>query len=270
MSMKNVGFVGIGVAAGFIGASIFLLVNDSRRPHELPVALPPAASSFASMGIPPSRPQSQRGTPEPAVPARTARTPEEIRQLAHRVLQALAPPSPEAVREADEQREAAQLLASGLTQERFDWIMLRREELVARQATQAPSNPQRAHYQPDPDIGLRELIGAEEYSKFRVATGRLTTVGVPEVVPGSAAELAGLKAGDEIVSYGGRRVFNLQDLDNVAADNTSRGSVSVEVKRDGHTFRIAMPAGPPGLRVETVEEMMARWGRSSSAASAVQ
>ncbi len=59
---------------------------------------------------------------------------------------------------------------------------------------------------------LRKELGDAEYERYLKATGRPTEVRVMECGATSAAERSGLKAGDEIVSYGGTRVFDARDL----------------------------------------------------------
>jgi membrane-associated protease RseP (regulator of RpoE activity) len=259
MSLKNAGFVSIGVVAGFFGTMLYQPVED-RRDARVPLPAAVAASSSSVIAsLPPAPPQRSASTQAD----RTKNT-KAGEELMSRLQAALAPPPVGAFRDALAQLDSAALLASGMTQERFDWIMLRREEVVARRAMRPASDPYATRYVTDPDLDLRELIGAEEYAQFRVATGRFTTVGVPEVAPGSIAELAGLKPGDEILSYGGKRVFNVHDLDKVASENAAGTQVAVQVQRDGRTFTVAMPAGPLGLRRENVEEMLVRWRRGNA------
>ncbi len=60
----------------------------------------------------------------------------------------------------------------------------------------------------DTDAALRKEMGDAEYEKYLTGTGRPTEVRVMDVLASSPAEKAGLRPGDQIVSYAGTRVFD--------------------------------------------------------------
>jgi S1-C subfamily serine protease len=72
-------------------------------------------------------------------------------------------------------------------------------------------------------------------------------VRVMDVLATSAAERSGLRAGDEIVSYNGKRVFDPRELNTMTSQTAAGGSVTVEVNRDGQTMQVTVPAGPLGV-----------------------
>jgi membrane-associated protease RseP (regulator of RpoE activity) len=151
-------------------------------------------------------------------------------------------------------REAQQLLTAGFAPARIEWLQRRQDELQEQRARDSALRVQQGRPDPfvgrfliDGDLPLREEIGEEEYTRMREATGRPTSVAVTGVVPGSHAETAGLRTGDEIISYGGKRVFNYYDLAKMAADNPS-ASLTVEIRRNGQKMQVVMPAGETGIR----------------------
>jgi len=67
------------------------------------------------------------------------------------------------------------------------------------------------------------------------------------VLASSPAERSGLKPGDEIVAYAGKRVFDLRELNNLTFQGTPGESVVVEVRRDGQSVQLVLPRGPLGI-----------------------
>jgi S1-C subfamily serine protease len=67
------------------------------------------------------------------------------------------------------------------------------------------------------------------------------------VLPGSPGEKAGLRAGDEVVSYAGQRVFNVGELNSLTFEGTPGESVVVDVVRDGQQLQLVVPRGPIGI-----------------------
>ncbi len=162
-----------------------------------------------------------------------ARTPEEIAAMRERV------------QKAEEDR----IKAAGLTPERMQDIN-RRAEALRVAAMQAQYEAQRTGQKVENtnvDQALRKELGDAEYERYLQASGRPTDVRVTEVLATSAAERSGLKAGDQIVSYGGTRVFDARDLNALATQGAATGSVTVEVMRDGQTVQVTVPRGPLGV-----------------------
>lgn len=94
---------------------------------------------------------------------------------------------------------------------------------------------------------LRAELGDADYERFLAATGRPVSVGVTSVIASSAAETAGLSPGDEIVAYGGERVFDLRDLNRVLLDGEPGEPVLVDVMRGGQPIQVVIPRGPLGI-----------------------
>ena len=147
------------------------------------------------------------------------------------------------------QRETDALLAAGFSKSRIDWIRSRAEEMEAQHKRVPPDTYIRPQYMADYDLDLRKEIGDDEYERYRVALGRSAGVVITEVSRGSLAESAGLKSGDVIVGYGGKRVFNQPEMSYMIYKEGNAGdAMSMDVRRDGQTIRLTIPRGDPGIR----------------------
>lgn len=156
------------------------------------------------------------------------------------------------------QREDESLIAAGFAPDRIEWIRQRSDELqtqwrkdqAERRRQGLPLDAaQEAAYYYDRDIGLRGEIGDDEYARYRLALGRSAGVAVAALTQGSPASRAGLLSGDDIVNYGGTRVFNLAELNALASPRDPGESVLIDVRRNGQTIQLVVPGGP--LRIET-------------------
>lgn len=145
------------------------------------------------------------------------------------------------------------LVEEGLSAERAAYILQRESELRFAQmqayyeARNAQDPEARLASLTDPDTALREEIGEAEYEKYLRANNRSTSVEVEGVMSSSPAASAGLQPGDEIVRYGGERVYNSRDLIEQAMEG--EGTVVVEVLRDGTSMQVIIPRGPLGIEV---------------------
>ncbi len=148
--------------------------------------------------------------------------------------------------------ETQRIAESGLTQEEYgametmaydmylqgiesDWER-RREAWLANQRP------------PSVDERMRENLGDDAYDRYLFASGRSNRVRLRQVFPGSEAAAAGLRPGDVILSYDGRRVFNFEDLRTLSYDGEVGETVMLEVRNeDGNVSQVVMPRGPMGL-----------------------
>ena len=99
----------------------------------------------------------------------------------------------------------------------------------------------------DSEATLRSELGEQDYEHYLQATGRSTSVSVRSVLAGSPGERAGLKAGDQILTYGGQRIFDVRDLNDLTLKGTPGESVVVDVIRDGQSLQVVVPRGPIGI-----------------------
>lgn len=97
------------------------------------------------------------------------------------------------------------------------------------------------------EAGLRGELGDADFERYLAALGRPTRVVAAGVAADSPAANAGLIAGDEIRSYGGQRVFNLRELNELAQRRSLGETVPVAVIRDGMAMQLYVTGGPLGL-----------------------
>jgi len=146
---------------------------------------------------------------------------------------------------------ANQLVAAGFAQEEAARIVqiesqeslrqlqrqyeLRRARSTQNESTNANLNP------------IRAELGDENYERYLEANGWPTAARIGSVIGGSPGEDAGLRAGDQITSYAGERVFNLNEINNLTVQGNVGESVLVEVQRDGTSVQLTIPRGPIGI-----------------------
>lgn len=164
------------------------------------------------------------------------------------------PPLPSRQRERDTFEERSEeLVEEGLSAERAAYILQRESELRFAQmqafyeARNTENPEERLAELKNPDEVLREEIGDAEYEKYLRANNRSTSVTVEGVMSRSPAAEAGLQPGDEIVRYGGERVYNSQDL--MERSMRGDGPVVVELVRDGTPMEVVIPRGPLGIEI---------------------
>ena len=95
---------------------------------------------------------------------------------------------------------------------------------------------------------LRQELGDEAYDRYLFASGIPNRVRVRQVMPGSAAQMAGLKEGDIVIAYDGERLFDFEDLRAASYNGEPGESVILEVRRtDGTPAQLVIPRGPMGI-----------------------
>ncbi len=98
----------------------------------------------------------------------------------------------------------------------------------------------------DPDSRLRDELSDAEYDSYLNATGRPSRVTVTGVMENSQAEYAGIRPGDQIVTYAGVRVFDFREVVSLTQQGTPGESVIVELLRDGQPMQVAVYRGVLG------------------------
>lgn len=152
-----------------------------------------------------------------------------------------------------EDMRAQRLVAGGFTEERASQI-LEYEDEVRMAALQAEYDARRngESFNPwesasDYQAGLRDRLGDAEYEKYLTAQGGQASVTVREVIRSSPANRAGLKPGDRILSYDGKRVFGMNDLKSFAFSGDPGEDVIVDIERNGQRMQLVLPRGPLGI-----------------------
>lgn len=147
------------------------------------------------------------------------------------------------------------LISAGFTADEADSI-IRRESEAAMQRLNQQYQARRERLQvlaedsntnARPRNSFREEIGDESYERYLTSRGLPTEVEIATVLSGSAGEAAGLQYGDRITSYGGERVFNVRELNQLTLGGAEGESVLVEFEREGETVQTTIPRGPIGI-----------------------
>jgi hypothetical protein len=166
------------------------------------------------------------------------------------------PPDDFRQRRAERSGEAriSALVEAGFSADRADWI-LRREAELEVEAMQARFDARRSDSPIDrldpsmnPNSMLRAELGDADYERYLQANGRPTAVAVTRVLESSPGQAAGLQTGDQIVRYGGSRVFDIADLSAQTLQGSPGESVVVDIIRDDVPMQIVMPRGPIGMQ----------------------
>ena len=195
-------------------------------------------------------------TAAPAIVADDERADERAARATAAAGQAVAgeppgPPGRAGQRFATPEQRAARLVEGGFTPQRAQWLMdrteaLRMESLQAVYEARREGRPVDASIVNEQSV-LRREIGDAEYEQYLRALGRPTAVGVSDVFASSPAETAGLRPGDQIVSYAGARVFDMRELNQLTYEGETGQPVVVEVLRDGQRIQVVLPRGPVGI-----------------------
>lgn len=152
-----------------------------------------------------------------------------------------------------EDMRLGQLVAGGFTEGRAREI-LEFEDEIRMAALQAEFEARQKGEDFNPwdwasnyQTGLRERLGDADYEKYLTAQGGQATVTVREVIGSSPANRAGLRPGDQILSYDGKRVFSMNELRSMAFDGDPGEDVIVDIERNGQRMQLVLPRGPMGI-----------------------
>ena len=94
---------------------------------------------------------------------------------------------------------------------------------------------------------IRQELGDFSYETYLDTAGRPTSVSVAEVADNSRGAIAGIQQGDEILRYGGERVFNIFDLQDAVRNGSEGETVLVELVRDNLVQVVTLPRGQIGI-----------------------
>ena len=96
---------------------------------------------------------------------------------------------------------------------------------------------------------LQTELGERDYDAVLWGSGQSNRVQVAGVLSGSAAERAGLRDGDEVYSYDGRRIFEAQTLLRTTVEGDQGAQTPMVVRRNGEEVNVVLPRGPIGIRL---------------------
>jgi hypothetical protein len=151
--------------------------------------------------------------------------------------------------------EAARLEALGLAEreiadlrERWDAAQLAKLELGDRAARQGwLMKPAHRKESAGVESEMRAELGDEAYDQLLYATNQVNRAEVKQVFGGSVAAGAGLQPGDQLISYGGERIFKPQGLRYATVTGRRDEAVVVVVRRGDETVSVVVPRGPLGV-----------------------
>lgn len=159
----------------------------------------------------------------------------------------------QARRNNDPAAQREQLLNAGFNESELEYIEQARADFTQQQLENRlqamRDNPENYQNVLDP-LGYqstREALGDERFEEYLTALGRDTSVNTRAVTPGSAAAQAGIKAGDQIYSYDGSRVFQAGDVTRGTISGNPGENVIVEVVRDGAIVPLTIERGALGV-----------------------
>jgi C-terminal processing protease CtpA/Prc len=94
---------------------------------------------------------------------------------------------------------------------------------------------------------VREQFGEGAYDQYLYATGQPNRVVVTGVLERSAAQEAGLRAGDTLLLLDDQPVYALGDLIRISARGSEFERVPLQVLREGELIEVSVPRGPLGI-----------------------
>lgn len=146
-------------------------------------------------------------------------------------------------------RQLERLIAEGFSPNQAESIQRRTEELrmEALNARYEAARDGRPVDIESGDSALRAELGDTDYERYLRALNRPTSVAVGRVLASSPAEQSGLQPGDQILAYGGERVFSMTDLNRLTLQGAPGQGVVVDVLRDGQPMQVYIPRGPVGI-----------------------
>lgn len=146
-----------------------------------------------------------------------------------------------------------QLIAGGFTEGRARQILELEDEIrmaalqAEFEARQRGENFNPWEWAADNQADLRERLGDADYEKYLTAQGGEASVTVREVIGESPANRAGLRPGDRILSYDGKRIFTMNELRSMAFSGEAGEDVIVDIERNGQRMQLVLPRGPMGI-----------------------
>lgn len=152
-----------------------------------------------------------------------------------------------------QERRLSQLVEGGFSEDEARRV-LQQESEAQFKAMQAAHDAQRRGEAVDslsamsrPQSLLRAELGDSDYERYLQAQGQAAAIQVTQVMDGSPASLVGLEPGDQIVSYGGERVFDVNELRELTLQGSAGEDVVIEIEREGVRMQLNVPRGPVGI-----------------------
>lgn len=152
-----------------------------------------------------------------------------------------------------QERRMNTLIGGGFSEDEARRVLQQESEAQFR-AMQAEHEAQRNGTALDPVTAingpqsiLRAELGDTAYERYLEAQGQPTSIQVGRVYEGSPGSVAGLRPGDQVVSYGGERVFNVAELRSLTMQGNPGEEVIIEIDREGVRMQLSLQRGPVGI-----------------------
>lgn len=155
-------------------------------------------------------------------------------------------------RRTRDQRVLQRIEQAGLSADEYDSYEQRAYQLYLENFQQEWLQRREAYLNGDRQSGsrerLREELGDDAYDRYLFANGSSNRVRVRTVMPGSAAQQAGLTVHDVVLAYDGERLFTFEDLRAASYRGEPGELATLEVRRaDGTVTQVTIPRGPMGI-----------------------
>ncbi|MFT5504138.1 MAG: hypothetical protein ACI845_004290 [Gammaproteobacteria bacterium] len=99
---------------------------------------------------------------------------------------------------------------------------------------------------------LKNQMSENEYDAYLFASGQPNRVSIASVLASAPAGEAGIQAGDHVVRYDNRRIYNGLSLREATTEGNAGDTVLIEVERDGNTLHLYTVRGPLGIRMDSI------------------
>ncbi len=122
-----------------------------------------------------------------------------------------------------------------------------RDKAIREDWIDTPEYIEKEQLLPRPTSGLRDQFGDQVFDQYLYASGRPNRVIVREVFSGSAAEDAGIKPNDIIITYASEVIFTMNNLQQATTEGIGGEPVLIEIQREELPFTTSVPRGPLGI-----------------------
>jgi hypothetical protein len=101
---------------------------------------------------------------------------------------------------------------------------------------------------------IRSEFGDDAYDRYLYASGQPNRVQIQSVLENSPAWEAGLRAGDQILSYNDQRTYAPGELRRATQRGAAGETIAMQVMRNGELVNLYVPRGPLGVQMSGASE----------------
>ena len=99
---------------------------------------------------------------------------------------------------------------------------------------------------------IKSELDEDSYAAYLYAAGLPNRVTVESVLASSTANNAGILAGDHILRYANKRIYNWQDLREATTQGDINETVPVKIIRNDKVMEVYVQRGPLGIRMSSI------------------